>query len=229
MAISRAKQMLADGKPVIAVNIGGPSADHVEMLGKVGGDCAFIDCERGGISLESVGPMARAAQAYGMAAVVRSWSKDEAVLVQYLDRGIDGIVVPRVESAAEACAIVDTVRYACGKAAAEKIVVAQIESVRGIEYADEILAVHGIDVILIGPNDLAHSMGFAGDTSRTELKQAVDALAARLRAARRAFGLPVTAASAPEWVAKGAGFLYHPMEWLLRAALDQLKQQLPQQ
>jgi 4-hydroxy-2-oxoheptanedioate aldolase len=100
--------------------------------------------------------------------------------------------------------------------------------VRGIERADEIIAVPGIDVILIGPNDLSHSMGFAGDTSRDELKQAVDALAAKLRAANRAFGLPVSAAGAQEWVAKGATFLYHPMEWLLRSALEQLKHQLPQ-
>ncbi len=226
MAISRAKQMLTDCKPVIAVNIGGPSADHVELLGKVGGDCAFIDCERTGVGLESVGPMTRAAHAFGMAAVVRSWSKEEAVLVQYFDRGIDGIVVPRVESAAEACAIVDTVRYACGKSAGEKIVVAQIESVAGIERADEIIAVPGIDVILIGPNDLSHSMGFAGDTSRPELIAAVDALAARLRAANRAFGLPVTTEKAREWVVKGATFLYHPMEWLLRQSLTQLKQNL---
>jgi 2-keto-3-deoxy-L-rhamnonate aldolase RhmA len=219
---TRAKDKIAARQPVIAINAGGVALEAVDLLGGMGLDVLFIDCERTAIGLESVGPMARAAQAHGAAAVVRSHSAHPEDLVRYLDRKIDGIVLPKVESADQAAMLVDTVRYACGKQAGDKIVIAQIESVEGVRRLSDIAAVPGIDLFLLGPNDLSHSMGFAGDLTQPDLMATIDQLASDLRARGCAFGLPVRAEQMREWIDKGATFLYHPLEWLVRPAFSRL-------
>ena len=219
---SRAKIRIAAGQPVISVNPGGVAIDLAGVLGQMGADVLFIDCERTAIGIESVGPMARAAQIHGTAAVVRSHTADPADMVRILDRGVDGIVVPKVESAAQASVIVETVQYVCGARASEKIVIAQIESVPGVERVSEIVSVAGIDLFLIGPYDLSHSMGFAGDITRPEVVAAVDHVVDVMKTSGRAFGLPVRHDNARQWVDRGAVFLYHTVEWLLRPAFDAL-------
>jgi ActR/RegA family two-component response regulator len=106
----------------------------------LGIDILFIDCERAGIGIDMVGPMARAAQRHGAAAVVRSKTRQVEDWVSYLDRGIDGLIVPRVETAQEARLILETVSYACGSRAADMIIIPQIESEAGLRNIDEILA-----------------------------------------------------------------------------------------
>ncbi|MEO7404288.1 MAG: aldolase/citrate lyase family protein, partial [Burkholderiales bacterium] len=140
------KRKIAAGEPIVAVNVGGGNADMVEGLGRLGGDVAFIDCERTGIGLDVATQVIRAARVGGIPAVVRSWSRDPEVLVQYLDRKVDGLVVPHVESAAEAASIVELVRYACGKDADKKVVIVQIETTAAVKAVDELAAVQGIDV-----------------------------------------------------------------------------------
>ena len=207
---------------MIAINPGGPSLEAVDLLGSLGLEVLFIDCERTAIGLESIAPMARTAQVHGTAAIVRSHSAYPEDLVRYLDRKIDGIVLPKVESADQALMLVDTVRYACGKQARDKIVIAQIESVEGVRKWKEIAAVEGIDLFLIGPNDLSHSLGFAGDLTHPELVSTLDRLASDLRAAGCAFGLPVPADQMQAWLGKGATFLYHPLEWIIRPGFNRL-------
>lgn len=219
---TKAKDKIVAREPVIAMNPGGVALDMAELLGVLNLDILFIDCERTGIGLESVGPMARAAQMHGTAAIVRSHSAQQEDLIRYLDRKIDGIVLPKVESAAQATMLVETVRYVCGKQADDKIVIAQIESTEGVRQMDAISSVAGIDLFLIGPNDLSHSMGFAGDLTRPELKATLDDVAARLRAKGCAFGLPVRSEHLDEWIGKGATFIYHPLEWLIRPAFGKL-------
>lgn len=139
------KEKIASGQYVVVINIGGHNPDAVEMLARVGADLAFIDCERTGLGLESATELIRAARASGIPTVVRSWSKVPEVIVQYLDRKADGIVVPRVDSAEEAASIVELVRYACGKDAANKLVIPQIESRVAVAAIDSMVAVPGID------------------------------------------------------------------------------------
>lgn len=218
-----AKARLQAGGTVIAVNPGGVSVPAADMLARLGADCLFIDCERTAVSVDAVPAMARAAQAGGISAIVRSESRDPAILTRYLDCGIDGLVLPQVESAAECAMLVATARAATKGREDQLLLIAQIESVGGIAALDDIATAPGIDLVLIGPNDLAHSMGFLGDTSRPELKQAVDDCAARLVAHGKAFGLPVTAATIAAWRGKGASFFYTSLEGLLAPSLSALK------
>lgn len=220
---NHAKARLRAGGTVIAVNPGGVSVPAADMLARLGADCLFIDCERTAVSVDAVPAMARAAQAGGISAIVRSESRDPAILMRYFDCGIDGLVLPQVESRAECDMLVATARAATKGREDDLLLIAQIESVGGIAALDAIATAPGIDLILIGPNDLAHSMGFLGDTSRPELRQAVDACAAALVTHGKPFGLPVTAATIADWRRKGASIFYTTLEGLLAPSLADLR------
>ncbi len=223
---SKLKQKMARGEVAVAVNLSGRNPDIVEHLARLGADLAFIDCERTGIGLDAATDLIRAARAASLPCVVRSWSRSPEVLVRYLDRKADGIVVPHVESAEEAAAIVELVRYACGAAAADKLVVVQIESQAAVKAVDAMAAVPGVDVFLIGPNDLSYEMTGTRGARTPEVNQAIEHVAARLRHAGRAFGMPARLNEIAQFRALGATFLYYPVEWLLERALEELKRSI---
>lgn len=221
-----AKAKLAAGAPVIAVNPGGVSLPAADMLARLGADCLFIDCERAPVSVDAVPAMARAAQAGGISALVRSESHDPAILTRYLDCGVDGLILPQVESRAECDMLVATARAATKGRERELFLIAQIESTGGVAALDAIATAPGIDLCLIGPNDLAHSMGYLGDTSRPEVIEEVRECATRLRAHGRPFGLPCTAATVGEWRARGAAFFYVGLEGLIAPSLAEFRKAL---
>lgn len=222
-AVARIKERMADGEVVIAVNLAGDNPDIVEPLLRSGADLAFIDCERTGIGLDAATQLIRAGRAAGLPAVVRSWSRAPEVIVQYFDRKADGVVVPHVDSAEEAAAIVEVVRYACAGAVADKLLVVQVETPAAVRAVDAMAAVQGVDVFLIGPNDLAYEMTGTRGARTPEVTQAVDFVASRLRHAGRAFGMPARLEEIPAFRALGATFLYYPVEWLLERALAEVR------
>ena len=220
------KQKLRAGQPVISVNPGGVAPSVIDALGRLGADILFIDCERTAVSVESVPVMARLAQAHGMAAIVRSPSKDWAQLTRYFDCGINGLVLPQVETPDECEHLVRVARYATKGREQDLLLIVQIESVAGLERLDAIAAAPGVDAVLIGPNDLAHSMGFLGDTSRPEVKQAVTEICRRLRDAAVPFGLPANAGSVRDLVGAGATLLYTTLEQFLAVGFDNFKKSM---
>jgi 4-hydroxy-2-oxoheptanedioate aldolase len=220
------KQKMARGEVAVVVNLAGHNPDLLEPLARWGADVAFIDCERTGIGIDAASDLIRAARAARLPAVVRSWSRAPEVLVQYFDRKADGIVVPHIDSAAEAASVVDVVRYACGESAArEKLVVVQIETPAAVAAVDAIAAVPGIDVVLLGPNDLSYEMTGIRGNMTTEVEQTIEHLAARLRAAGRVFGMPARLEQVARFRALGATFLYYPVEWLIERALQELQRE----
>ena len=89
---------------------------------------------------------------------MRSPTDDPATLVQFLDRKATGLVVPHVDTQAQAAAIVELTRYACGEDAANRLVIVQVETRKAVACIDELAQVEGVDAFLIGPNDLAYDM-----------------------------------------------------------------------
>ena len=223
---SHAKNKIQANEPVLAINTFAGGFDVADLVSRLGIDILFIDCERAGIGIDMVGPMALAAQRHGAAAVVRSKTRQVEDWVSYLDRGIDGLVVPRVETAQEARLILETVRYACGSRADDMLIIPQIESEAGLKNIDQILAVKGFDLFLIGPYDLSHSMGFGGDITVPQVQHALDHIAQKIKGQGERFGLPVTLASAKAWQKKGAVFNFHSLEALIKPGLELLKKEI---
>lgn len=217
MAASRFHSLLGRGAAVWAVNPGGASLDVVDLLARAGATCLFIDCERTAVHIESVTALTRCAHSHGMAALLRSESMQPEILVRYLDRGIDGIVVPHTETVAQLQAIGELVRYVTRDRPEQVFAIAQIESQLGVDNATAMAACRSVDGFLIGPNDLSHSMGFAGDTQRPALAAAIDGVVAALQQHGRAWGLPAQADTAARWAQRGAQFFYGTLEQIVKA------------
>lgn len=188
----RVKQKLARGESATMVLVNYPSAALVEQLGHLGFDVAFIDCEKGAATAERIEDMCRGARAAGIAAIVRPWSSDAGLISRYLDLGADGVMVAGIDTPEGARALVEAVRYARWKDYEDKLVIAMIESPRAIENLPALLAVDGIDAWFIGPNDLAHRMGYPGRADRPEVRAAVLHAIGVIRTAGRLAGTLAT-------------------------------------
>lgn len=222
---STSLQRLRERQPVIAVNIGGRNPDILKALGASGAHYAFIDCERTGIGLDAATELIRAAHVANLPSIVRSWSKDPQVLVQYMDRDAGGLVVPHIETAQEAADVVELMRYACGERAQHKAVIVQIETVKAVQNLDAIMAVPGVDAYLVGPNDLAYSLMGQRGAQTPEVLAVIAEVSRRLHAANKPFGMPANWAQLQAFREIGASLLYFPVEWLLQRALQDLTNQ----
>jgi len=148
-------------------------------MGSVGYDWACIDLQHGLAGLDTVVPMMQALSVTGTPTFLRvPWNAPEAIM-RALDLGAVGVIVPKIESAAEAVAAVRACRYApagsrsygptraalrSGESPTDQvnrdiICAVMVETVTALDTLDEILAVTGVDVVFVGPVDLRISMG----------------------------------------------------------------------
>nr|WP_255426447.1 aldolase/citrate lyase family protein [Pseudonocardia sp. C8] len=156
------------------------STAAIEVLGWAGFDTVCVDAEHSALDPSTIASMIRAADAVGAAVLVRVPDHGSDI-GRVLDLGAAGVLVPRVESAEQARAVVSAVRYppdgargaGPGRAArygttmpeevatanARVLCAVQVETVAGVEAVEEICAVEGLDVVMVGPGDLAVSMG----------------------------------------------------------------------
>jgi 4-hydroxy-2-oxoheptanedioate aldolase len=227
MRKNTAKQRMLDGKPAVGASAGLGSVLAVEILSRAGYDFVLVDNQHGAwdengallavrsICLGPAIPMARVRQ------------NDFCAIGRQLDLGMLGIVVPLVNSAAEARAAAYAARYPPrgGRSAGaygtalhgadyarqiddEVFVAVQIESQQAVDHADEILSVAGIDGCWIGPADLANSMGV--DLGTAAGRKAHEAAILRvLDACRRTGKIPGIAGSADagRWLEQGFLFV----------------------
>src|SRR4029450_12248398 len=108
---NRMKAKLLAGEPVFGVSVMIPSPQLVEMIAAARFDWVLLDCEHGTLTLESVELMAMAAEASGITAIARPVSKSASHILQVLDRGVMGVQVPHVTTAAEAREVIAAVKY----------------------------------------------------------------------------------------------------------------------
>ncbi len=215
------KNKIQRGKSVLVINPDHPSPSLVQFMGGLPIDAVWIDCEQGSADVETVENMARAARLAGLVSLVRVFSPEDWVIERFLFRGIDGLVVPRLDTAAHAQAVVDAVRYCFPKTHQEKLVVVQIESKSAIQDLAGFLRVAGIDVYMIGPVDLAKSLGFEGDFRQPEVQQVIDETIGAIRAAGKTAGILVDRENVRRYVNQGVGFLYvHANDFLAKGATD---------
>jgi 4-hydroxy-2-oxoheptanedioate aldolase len=176
------RRRLKAGEPSIGTWLSLPSPEAAEYCSKLGFDWLTIDAEHNPIDIRTLAQMFAAMAASNTAPMVRiPWNSGEN-FKRVLDAGAWGVVVPMVKTREEAERAVEAARYypegdrsvGGGRAAMsfgttgehylrnannEILVVLQIEHIKGVENADAILSVPGVDACFIGPNDLAASMG----------------------------------------------------------------------
>ena len=189
------KQAIAEGRTQIGLWMALTSGYAAEAVAGAGFDWLVIDMEHAPNTLESVVAQLQALAAYPATAVVRPASNDIVRIKHLLDMGAQTLIVPYVQSVAEAEAAVAAMRYpprglrgvssatrATGfgrvadygrKAEAELCLIVQVETVAALESLEAIAAVDGVDGVFIGPADLAASMGLVGQLSHPEVKAAV--------------------------------------------------------
>src|SRR5438105_1960392 len=112
MRVNSLKQKLAAGQPASVIAPFAPSAGFVELLGHLGFDGVFLDCEHGPSSWEDVEDMVRAAELADCDSIVRVPDKTAGTITRALDRGAGGIQVPHVNTAADAQAVVERAKFA---------------------------------------------------------------------------------------------------------------------
>ena len=191
------------------LSIGHPAS--AELLAGVGYDFAVLDGEHTEITLEALATMVRAVEAAGTDTVpiVRVASNDPTEVKRVLDLGPAGVMVPAVETAAEAELAVEACTYrphgrrgvagyrAAGyganlqtyveSASEDVLTILQVESETGVENVEEIAAVDGVDALFIGPADLSASLDVFGEYDSEPFRSAVD----RIVNAADAAGLPL--------------------------------------
>jgi 4-hydroxy-2-oxoheptanedioate aldolase len=233
---TRVKDKLALGQPATIIAPFATSAGLVELLGHLGFDGVFLDCEHGPPGWEDVEHMVRAAEVAGYSSVVRVERNDGALITRALDRGASGVQVPHVNTASEARATVRHAKYApvgdrgwsgwrasLGKDAAQyardaneqTLVAVMLEEMEALDNLDEILGVEHVDVFFVAPGDLAQSMGLPGQVDHPRVQAAIDDALRRIRAAGRTSGTLVTPATLEHYLDLGVTFVYVGLQALL--------------
>lgn len=157
-----------------------PGPAVAELMGSIGFDFVCVDMQHGLIGYESMVPMLAALQATDSAAVVRVPWNEPSVLMKALDAGAEGVIVPMVDTAAQAERAVAACHYpprgnrsygptrltwtglTDPQASEDRVVCAvMIETREAVLNLDAILAVPGVDAVFVGPADLALSAGVA--------------------------------------------------------------------
>lgn len=192
----------------LVVNIDYSNASLVEFLARNGADIIFIDCEQGDTDVESIPNLVRASHIAGKPAIARLYSAEPHVIERYMLRGIDGIVVPRLDNADEVSAVVEEVKYCFPKTHQQKSIIIQLESISAANDLDNILKVQGVDALFIGPVDLAKSMGHGADFSVREVSIQIDDLITKISRAKRSLGMLVTDETITHNISRDVNFLY---------------------
>ena len=225
------KRALREGKPQIGLWVGMVDPSVAELLAGVGFDWLCLDAEHSPNDVRTVLAQLQAIAPYPVQAVVRPVNGASELLKQYLDIGVQTILVPMIETPEQAARVVAATRYPTrghrGVASAttrasrwgrieryfqradeEICVVVQVESVKGLANLAEIAAVEGVDGVFFGPADLAASMGYLGNPMEPQVQRSILEGIATVRQAGKAAGsLTADRRLARQYLSLGASFV----------------------
>ena len=237
------KRKLLAGQPAFGVSVMFPSPHVVDIIGRLGFDWVLIDCEHGSISHESVELMVLAAEAAGITPIARPPVNSFEAIGQLMDRGVMGVQVPHVNTAADARRAVAAVKYhplgdrslAAGVRSSsygfglsmseyaeasnrETLVCVQLEEGEAVKNVEEIMAVEGVDVFFVGPSDLSQSLGYPGRPDTPEVREAMEHVFSSVRAAKKISGSAGNANATLRYLDQGVVYLYTHLTTLLGSA-----------
>ncbi len=238
---NRFKSALARGETLIGCWAGFAAPYPTEVLATAGFDWLLLDGEHAPNDLRTLMSQLQVLAAHPCHAVVRLPMGEPWAIKQVLDIGAQSLLIPMVESASQARALVRAMRYppqgirGSGAALArasrfsaipdyiatangQMCLLVQVETRAGLAALDEILDVEGVDGVFIGPSDLAVDMGFQGDSSAAPVREAIRTALGRIGAAGRAAGIIATDhVTARDYRAWGAQFLAVGIDVLMLA------------
>ena len=237
------KQKLEAGKAVFGCMITFPSAPVVEMLGQLGFDWVLLDNEHGTVSVDNVEDLVRAADLTGIAPIVRPVANKPEIIAPFLDRGAWGVQVPHVNTAEEARASVDAVKYYplghrgifsrsrpadygfegstqdyVTDANTNTLVCLMLEEVEAIDNLGELVGVDGVDVYFIGSGDLSQSMGYPGQQTHPEVQEQMEKGVKIIRDAGRIAGCSCPDSLVPKFLDLGVQYFHSNVGTLLQSS-----------
>jgi 4-hydroxy-2-oxoheptanedioate aldolase len=248
------KEMLARGEVVASMTVRLTRSVEIARLAKTAGfDSIYVDVEHSSFSYETTSQICIAALEIGIAPFVRVPSIHPEHVSRALDGGALGVIAPHVRSAAEAREVVASAKFpplgerssagplpqlqyrafpaAEANAAMNEatMVVVQFETAGAIDYAEEIAAVEGVDMVLVGTNDLLAEMGLAGQYEHQRVRDAYERTIAACRKHGKHVGvggLATRPALAAEFVKMGARYVSTgtDLAFLLGACAQRAKQ-----
>ena len=235
------KQRLSAGKAAFGVMCTFPSPAVVEMLGYLGFDWILLDNEHGSITVDTAEACIAAAELTGMAPIVRPVGNKPEIIAPFLDRGAWGVQVPHVNTAEEARAAVDAVKYGpeghrgifsggrpanygfAGSTAdyakdanAQTLVCLMLEEVVAIENLPELVRVPGVDVYFIGSGDLSQSMGYTGQQAHPEVQKLMERGVKTITDAGRIAGCSCPDNLIPKFLGLGVQYFHSTVSRLLQ-------------
>ena len=200
---NRFKSALMRGERLIGCWAGFADPYATEVLASAGFDWLVIDGEHAPNDLRSISAQLAMLAGRHSLPVGEAWA-----IKQVLDAGAQSLIIPMVESADQARALVRATRYppegirgsgaALARASdfsrikdyiptanAQNCLIVQVESMAGIEALEDILAVEGVDGVFIGPSDLAVDMGYVGDSHAPEVQEVIRSALSRIATVAR--------------------------------------------
>lgn len=177
------------------------TAEIANIMKTAGFDWLFIDLEHGSMSIDTASQISVAALNSGIAPIARVPNGEYSMATRLLDNGAVGIVVPHVDTAEEAAEIVGKLKYppighrsvvgtmphfgyrqvsmkeTASAVNEASLTIVMIETPKGVANAAEIASVPGIDILLVGSNDLCSEMGITGEFSHPRFVQALKTVA----------------------------------------------------
>jgi 2-keto-3-deoxy-L-rhamnonate aldolase RhmA len=229
-----AREKLEQGQLSLGVGIRTTRSVEIgKMMATAGFDWLFLDMEHGTMSLDACAQIAAAALDAGIAPIARVPNGQYSIATRALDNGCLGIVMPHVDTAAEAREVVEKLKYppvghrsvggwgphyqlsklSTGEAVkalnAANLTVVMLETPTAIANADEIAAVPGVDVLLIGSNDLCAEMGIPGDFGNEILAEAYKTMIAACHRQKKFPGMAgiYNETIMPRYIDMGARFI----------------------
>jgi 4-hydroxy-2-oxoheptanedioate aldolase len=251
MRTNTTKAKLAEGKVVFGAIISRYAPDLVELFGAIGYDFVMIDCEHGPMDLDEVEHMVRAAEVFGITPITRIPNHADSTILQFLDRGVQGIIVPHVNTQEAAEAVARAARYypeghrgmgsgrahdyGVGVSREEStrwindnlLVIPMIEETEAVDNLDGILKVLGADVLHVAASDLTQSMGYPGAAA---VRQMMRQVILKIRAGGKLVGVggnsPGDVAGIAEFIKVGANFVTISALGLLRLGAEDFRQRV---
>jgi 4-hydroxy-2-oxoheptanedioate aldolase len=251
MRTNTTKAKLAEGKVVFGAIISRCAPDQVELFGALGYDFVMIDCEHGPMSLDEVEHMVRAAEVFGITPITRIPNHADSTILQFLDRGVQGIIVPHVNTQKAAEGVARAARYhpeghrgmGSGRAHdygvgvsrddstrwinANLLVIPMVEETEAVDNLDGILKVAGVDVLHVAASDLSQSMGYPGAAAVRQLMRQV---ISKIRAGGKLAGVggnsAADTAGVAEFIKAGANFVTISALGLLRLGAEDFRQRV---